>query len=322
MRTASEPGRGARLGVDLGGTSFLAVVLGPDGAVRAEVQGATLDHHAPDEVLDRVAAAALDALTDAGVTVQELVAVGIGLPGEVNIEAGTFRCSPIFPTWVDVPVAEALSARLGLSPGAGPQVRVENDANATLLGELALGAGRGADPVVLLTLGTGVGGAIAVGGRLVRGSQGSAGELGHLPVDAAGPPCGCGGVGCLGVMASAPALARIYRAHAGLDEGAWVDGSTVAAAWRAGEAAAEAAIEAVASALARGLASAAVVLAPERAILFGGLMAGLGEPLIKALRRQLSRVPYPAAVAALDVVPAALGARAGAIGASLLEQSP
>ena len=101
-----------------------------------------------------------------------------------------------------------------------------------------------------------------------------------------------------------------------------MDGSTVAAAWRAGEAAAEAAIEAVASALARGLASAAVVLAPERAILFGGLMAGLGEPLIKALRRQLSRVPYPAAVAALDVVPAALGARAGAIGAALLEQSP
>lgn len=304
-----------RLGIDLGGTSITAVVVDGDGQVCAVATGDTGDHAEVGPVLDRVAAAARAALAEARLSTYDLLGLGVGLPGEVEPALGVFRASPILPTWVDVPVAALLAERLGREVG------VENDANATLLGEWRWGAGRGADPVLLLTLGTGIGGAVLVDGRIVRGHRGSAGEVGHLSVDFEGPVCWCGQRGCLGLLASATALLRYYREEAEAPPDA-LDGRVVAAALAAGEPAAAAAVDRLAHWLARGVAGAAVVLAPERVVLFGGILGGVGEPLIDGLRHRLSERPYPAVVASLDVVPAALGPHAGAIGAALLPPCP
>ena len=305
---------GPRLGVDLGGTTITAVVTGAGAELYAVAEGATGDHADPEEVLDRVAEIAVAACQKAELSPSELVAVGAGLPGEVEPARGLFRSSPILPTWKDVPVAAGLAARLG------QRVSVENDANATLLGEWAFGAGQGADPVLLLTLGTGIGGAILVNGRLVTGCRGSAGEVGHLSVDPNGPPCWCGGRGCLGLLASATALCRQYRVQAHLPDDAPVDGRLVAERFDAGEPAAIRAVDTVAIWLARGIENAAVVLAPERVVIFGGILGGLGGPLLDGVRRRLAARPYPAVIATLQVVPAQLGPHAGAIGASLLSQ--
>ena len=303
---------GPRLGIDLGGTTITAVVTGRGAEVRAVAEGETGDHSDPGVVLDRVSGLARSALAQAGVRADELVAAGVGLPGEVEVEAGAFRSSPIMPTWHNVPVASGLKERLGVMFG------VENDANATLLGEWAFGAGQGADPVLLLTLGTGIGGAVLVNGKIVRGFRGSAGEVGHLSVDPEGPVCWCGGRGCLGLLGSATALVRRYREAADLGDAAAVDGRTVARALAQGDPAAVAAVDELAHWLARGVADAACVLGPERVVLFGGILAGVGDALLAGIRARLAVRPYPAVISSLQVVSATLGPRAGAIGASLL----
>lgn len=300
---------GPRLGIDLGGTTMTAVVTGAGASLRAEAHGETGDHADPGAVLDRVAALAREAMAAAGVSRGELVGAGIGLPGEVEPDRGLFRSSPILPTWRDVSVARLLGQRLGFAVGT------ENDANATLLGEWAFGAAGGADPVLLLTLGTGIGGAVLVDGRILRGHRGSAGEIGHLSIDPRGPRCWCGNHGCLGLLASTTALVETYRREAGL---ASADGLAVAEAWHLGDDAAATALDQMCDALAAGIAAAAVVLAPQRVVLFGGVLGGLGDPLLAGVRERLAGRPYPAVLAELEIVAATLGPLAGAVGASLL----
>jgi len=303
-----------RLGIDLGGTTMSVVLLEGDDPVPRDLADApTGDHRAPDVVLDRVASLARGLLAGRGVEASELRAAGIGAPGEVEPETGVFRSSPIFPTWREVPVAAALEARLGLP------VALDNDANAAAWGEARLGAGRGHDPLLVLTLGTGIGGAVVSGGRVLRGHLGSAGEIGHLSIDPSGPLCWCGGRGCLGLLASASALAARYRAEAGLPEDEDVGGLRVARALESGDPAARRALDALAEALARGIADAICVLAPRRVVLTGGILA-LGDGLLEPIRHLLARRPYPAAIAACEVVAGALGARAGAVGAALLDK--
>lgn len=299
---------GLRLGVDLGGTSILAVVLGPDRSVLSRAYGLTEDHAEVEPVLQRLEIVTRAALAKAGARPDAIEAAGMGVPGEV--EGDRLRATPILPTWRDVPVGTLLARRLGIQ-----RVDIENDANAALIGECALGAARGADQALLLTLGTGIGGALAVGGRLLRGFQGSAGEVGHLSVDPAGPPCWCGNRGCLGQLASATALTRAWREATGRDE----DGRAIASALEAGDARAAAVVDELAGWLARGIAGAAVVVAPEVVVLTGGIVDGLAEPLLAGVRSRLAARPYPAVLASLRVESAALGPWAGAVGAALLE---
>ena len=281
-------------------------------SVLAESEAPTGRHDTVAPVLERVAALARRVLAEAGIPQARLAGVGVGLPGEVDPDTGIFLSSPILPTWRDVPAARLLQERLHVP------VRIENDANTALLGEMSAGAGRDADPLLLLTLGTGIGGAIAIGGRLVRGFAGSAGEVGHLVVAPEGSLCGCGNRGCLGMMASATALCALYRERAGVPDDLPVDGLLVAARFREGHPAAVHAVHRVAQALARGIASAAVVFAPQRVILAGGIVTGLGDPILSLVRANLAAHPYPAVLARMEILPAALGPKAGALGAATL----
>lgn len=304
---------GPRLGIDLGGTGIKVVVTGDDASILAATEGVTGDHTEVAPVLAHVGELALRALRQAGVSVDELRSAGIGLPGEVDTDTGLLRSSAILPSWRAVPVGRLIGDRLGIA------LRSENDAKATLLAEHAFGAARGVRSALLLTVGTGVGGAVMVDGKLVRGHRGCAGEVGHVSVEPGGPLCWCGQCGCLGTMASATALVAYYREGSVRTCPDDADGRFVAQRYELGDPAAVRAVGRVARYLASGISAAACVVAPERVILFGGILGSLGTPLLDAVRKRLAERTYPSAVHCLELASAQLGPYAGAIGASLLD---
>jgi glucokinase len=298
------------VGVDVGGTKVLGVVLSPDNAVLGELRVATPQRSAapgagpaaaPAEGGDGDREAVVGAIA---LLVRDLQRehgpgpVGLGIPGMLD-RTGMLRFAPNLPAAAGGDVAAALSERLGGAP-----VHVDNDANCAARAELALGAARGAETALLVTLGTGIGGAVIMGGAVQVGAHGLAGEVGHMVVDPSGPPCPCGGRGCWERYASGAGLARLAReaALAGTLFGAvalaggdpeLVRGEHVARAAADGDRGALAVMESLGWWVALGLASLVAVLDPERIV-----VGGAHHP----------EVP---------IVPAALGERAGAVGAAL-----
>ena len=238
--------------------------------------------------------------------------VGVGLPGLLDREAGCVRQSPNLPWLVDVRVAEELAPHLGLAPGA---LRLENDANVAALGEQWLGAARDARELLLLTLGTGIGGGLILGGELFVGA-GLAGEIGHVTVDPGGPPCGCGARGCLETLASASA-ARRRALELGLPAEAPGDLERLTAHARAHAGAERELLAAIGYDLGRGLA-AVVTLLDVRTFVFGGGFAAALDVLEPGIRRALQAWVYGERVASVRLLAAQLGPSAGWIGAARL----
>jgi glucokinase len=260
--------------------------------------------------------------TDVGV----VAGVGIGVPGLVD-RRGTLRFAPNLPGVVELPVGAAMAEATGLP------VQVDNDATCALWAEHRSGSARSSEDAVLVTLGTGIGGGILADGRLVRGASGFAGEIGHMVVEAQGRMCGCGRRGCWERYASGSALsisareaARAGRAPrllalAGGDVEA-VAGAHVTAAATEGDVAARAIVEDFAEWVAVGLASLVHVLDVDRCVVGGGLVEA-GEVLFGPVRRAFhDRLVAPDHRPGVQVVPARLGERAGAIGAALLAREP
>jgi glucokinase len=189
------------IGVDLGGTNLRIAAVSEDGNIIDVITTATDVKRGRDVVIGEMTAAIS---TLAGrLKAQTLSGVGIGVPGIIDMATGMLRKSPNLPGWEDYPVREEIERRLG------SRVILENDANAAALGELWMGAGKGAADLCMFTLGTGVGGGIVLNGEIWHGMNGMAGELGHTPVDPDGHPCGCGSVGCVEQYASATAEKRL-----------------------------------------------------------------------------------------------------------------
>ena len=182
-----------------------------------------------------------------------------------------------------------------------------NDARAFTLAESRMGAAAGCPTVVCLTLGTGVGGGVVVDGRLRFGPSGRAGELGHQDIDVDGPPCGCGNRGCVEAFAAGAVLCRL---------GGRATPEAVYAAAAAGDERAAAAVQAVIGRLAVGIANLVTVLWPERVVVGGGVAAA-GDRLFGPLRAAVAAAAPLVDPAAYEIVPAALGPGAGAIGAAL-----
>ena len=318
-----RPATGVTYGIDIGGTKVLGVALGPADDVVAEARVPTptgdrdvVGSHVADAVaqvvddLDRELAATGDA------------PVGVGPPGMLD-RHGRLCFSPNLPQAHGIGWTELMGDRL-----SGRRIVIENDANFAVLAEHRLGAARGYRHVVMVTLGTGIGGGIVLDGRVQVGSAGFAGEIGHMVVDPAGPPCPCGRRGCwerfasgagLGVLAREAALAgrlgEVVRVAGGDPES--VRGEDVSAAAAAGDPAARRVIEEVAWWVGFGLANLAAVLDPECFVLGGGV-AQAGDLLVEAARATFGELVEggerrPLAV----IVPAAFGERAGAVGAAL-----
>ena len=190
------------IGVDLGGTNLRIAAIDENGTLLHKVTLGTEVAKGRDFVVGEMTAAIrqmLDTLKVPG----ELKGIGIGVPGIIDKATGFMYESPNLPDWANYPVHSDIERRLGTP------VVLENDANSAALGEKWLGAGRDVETMVMLTLGTGVGGGIVMDGKIWQGMNGMAGELGHITVDPVGQLCGCGNKGCLEQYASATAITRM-----------------------------------------------------------------------------------------------------------------
>ena len=287
------------IGVDVGGTKVLGVVVDDHGSVLAEQRAPTPSGG------DALAATMVEVIAAlrAG---HDVTAVGAGVPGLVDRDA-VLRFAPNLPGVVELPVGALLAGATGLP------VRVDNDNTSALWGEHRLGAARAVDDAVLVGLGTGIGGGLLLDGRLARGAHGFAGEIGHMVVVRGGIPCVCGRNGCWERYASGTALGRLAR-EAGIGE----RGEDVTAAALAGDPGALAVFEEFADWFAVGLVNLVHVLDVERCVIAGGLVTA-GEVLIDAIRRAFAaRLVAPDHRPPVEIVAAELGERAGAVGAAIL----
>jgi len=293
------------LGLDLGATNLKWAVVAHDGAGWTTVaDGQVPTRLTPDptavpaSVVAQLAEVAAVAIDESG----PVLSVGIGVPGLYDPVAGTTRFLVNLPgPWAGQPVAGPVATAVGV-----PTFLV-NDARAFGLAELRLGAGRGASSMVGLTLGTGIGGVVAVDGRVLLGHDGTAGEIGHQTIDPDGPWCGCGNRGCLEAYARADQIAAACGT------------ATAEAAVRAaaeGDPRARAGLAAVGRYLGIGIANMIAVLSPDRVVLGGGVAAA-GELLFAPIRAELALRVRTTSLDAVAIVPAELGTRAGAIGAAV-----
>ena len=191
------------IGLDLGGTNLRAAAIDRSGRMLDKISGATNFNEGRESVLSDIVTALSRLREKHGAA--GLAGIGLGIPGFIRMKEGIITGSNNLPYLEHVPIRDEISRRLGTF------VILENDANAAALGEQWMGAGRAVKDLVLLTLGTGIGGGIIVGGRILRGSVGMAGEFGHITVVPNGNPCGCGNQGCLEKHASATAVTAMAR---------------------------------------------------------------------------------------------------------------
>ncbi|HET9771912.1 MAG TPA: ROK family protein [Acidimicrobiia bacterium] len=306
-------------GVDVGGTKLLAVVATEKGEIVAELRAPTAD--GPEAILDAVAGA-LQSLLAAQ---PGIAAAGVGLAGLVDLD-GTVHYAPNLPGFVGIAARERLAERCPVP------VVVDNDANVAALGEVLHGAGRGQREVLVVTLGTGIGGGLVFDGKVHRGGYGLAAEIGHFTVDPAGPVCACGARGHWEATASGTALGRRARDWAARGDAPGVlaraagaveavTGHAVGLAAEAGEPDALAILAEHAEAVAVGLGGLVNILDPAVIVISGGLVE-LGDLLLEPLRAAL---PHHVEAAALRTLPpvlaAELGEHAGAVGAAALART-
>ncbi len=301
-----QPARATRhLGLDLGGTNIKWVVVEHEQEGDHDVwrvlerdQLTTPASDGPDAVIPRLIEAGRDAIARcAGVET-----VGIGVPGLYDPATGATRFLVNLPgAWAGRPVAGPIGEALG-----HPAFLI-NDARAFGLAELRLGAARHADSMVGLTLGTGVGGVIAVDGHVHQGHDGTAGEIGHLTIEPDGPWCGCGNRGCLEAFARADQIAAACGA-------ATVEEALARA--RAGDQQATDGLAAVGRYLGIGIANMVTVISPDQVVIGGGVAAA-ADLLLEPIRAELRRRVKTTALDRVELVTAELGTWAGAIGAAI-----
>ena len=288
--------------IDVGGTSLKGAVVDRRGRWRSLTRRPSRVAAGPEAVLEELFSLAAE-LAAAAVSP---VAVGIAVPGLVEERTGTARHATNLG-WRDVPLGALAAERLDAA------VVVSHDVRAAAVAEGRLGAARGCSDYLLITLGTGVGAAMVLGGRPFTGAHGLGGELGHTTVEPDGPVCGCGNRGCLEALASAHHVAARYGALAG-EPG--LDAEAVARRAHAGDARAAGIWRRAIEALAIAVANYVTLLDPEVVVIGGGMAAAGGERLFAPLQRELSARLQLASPP--PVLPALLGADAGWRGAAIL----
>lgn len=307
------------IGIDLGGTNLKGAAVDPHGRILAKRTDPCEVRRGPDAVVADMAELIDALLAEVSVPRSELVGVGLGTPGPLSQREGRILKTANLPGWQDVPIAAMLAERTG-----GP-VTLDNDGNAAAFGEFWAGAGRGCDDLVMLTLGTGVGAGVVLGGRVLHGHFENAAELGHTIVAVDGLPCSCGQRGCLERYASAAGVAR--RVVEAVREG---ESSTLSGAVHAGEAidsrrvvecalAGDALCRRIWDEACLYLAVACINIQhaynPARVILGGG-MSSAGDFLLDRVKEHAQRRKWSLHEDLPDIVLAGLGKGAGMVGAA------
>jgi glucokinase len=317
----SAPAANIAIGIDVGGTAIKGGLVETDGCILERRSIPTNPVEGVDHVLGRIAAMVGDLANHAASLGRAISGVGVGVPGTIRHATGIVEAPPNLPGWKNVPVVARLCWL------TAQRVVLENDANAAALGEFLCGAGRGTKDMVMLTLGTGVGGGIIANGNLFRGELENAGELGHMIVAPGGRLCGCGQRGCLEAYSSATQTAarvieRIKRGEPSsltplVESGQEISAEQIVAAADEGDALAADAWRETCLHLAVGCINIQHMLNPQRIVLAGGMSAA-GAKLLNLVEQLISencsRMLGPLPVVGL----AELGNDAGLVGAALV----
>lgn len=310
------------IGVDLGATNIISLLISKDGKIVARNSRKTMGEKGRKKTISQIVTSARDVLKEgerAGVSSKSILGLGIGGPGPLNDDGGVIHIAPNIPGWINTHLVKELEDELHLP------IYLENDANAAALGEWWLGAGRGVDNLVLLTLGTGVGGGIIIDGEVLHGVRHTAGEVGHMIIREGGLLCGCGNRGCLEAYASAQSVVK--RTLDAIKKGKKtiltdlvknklgdISCKLVYDTARKGDNLSKQIVDETGKYLGIGIANIVNIINPEMIILGGGV-AKAGDLLFKPVRKYVREYAFSAATEGVKIVPAALGVNAGAVGA-------
>ncbi|WP_035155549.1 ROK family protein [Cohnella thermotolerans] len=305
------------IGVDLGGTKMQFAAIDRQGRIGHRHRVPTNAKAGPQQVMDRMLEGIGRMMAAVGPG-ESVVGIGIGSAGQIDWRNGeVVYAGDTLPGWTGTPIRRLAEERFG------KRTHVDNDVNAAAVAEKLYGAGRECDSFVCLTLGTGIGGAVFEGGRLVRGAYGGAGELGHVPVDFNGPRCGCGNNGCIELYASGPGIARLgleaLEAADARDRPAWEPtAGDIVRAWLAGDAAAARVMDTALRALGAAVAGYIHAFNPQAVVIGGGVPEAAGPAFLEALNREVRSRTTPGMSGACRIRAASLGADAGVVGAGAL----
>jgi len=310
------------IGVDLGGTHLRAALVNTqDGQILTSQKEPTHAHEGHQPVMERMVYLIQAVLQEAGIPIENIGGIGVGVPGTPDLLTGDVKFLPNLPgNWRDVPLSRFLNQQLKLP------VYLLNDVRCVALAEWRFGAGRGVENMVCYAIGTGIGGGVVLNGKLHLGIDGTAGELGHQVVELNGVPCGCGGRGCLEMYASGPAIAAmgakfVLHGHTtrigelvNYDIGK-ITAATVVIAANEGDPTAQFILQQAGSYLGIAVSSVIVTLSPQK-IVFGGGVAEAGDLLLGPVRKTIIERVHMVPLDKVQFVRAELGNQAGLVGAA------
>lgn len=308
------------LAIDLGGTKIAAGLVSGDGELISQGYCLALADEGPEAVIKRLLSVAHQSLEQAGLKASTIEGVTVAAAGALDTKKGLVTASPNLPGWRNVPLQAIITEKLGV------KTYLINDASAAALGEHRLGAGKGVDNLIYLTVSTGIGGGIIIGGQLYTGADGCAGEIGHMTIDINGPRCNCGNIGCLETLASGTAITKEAISRLGQGEKSSlvtlaqgklgnITAKMIAQAARKGDSLARDVIARAARYLGIGMVNLVNIFNPER-IIVGGGVARMGNLLLDPARKVVEERAFLLPAHTVRIVPAKLGGNSAIIGAA------
>lgn len=305
-------GRQVSIGLDIGGTKIAAGIMDEQGTILERSMVRTDTSGGGPAVLGQVIEVIGNLVDRINALGYGVVGLGIATPGIVDLRTGTvIYASNNIPGWTGMPIGQAVRERFGLPTW------VDNDGNMALVGELQFGAARGADNVLMITLGTGVGGAVAINGQIVRGTHGAAGKFGHIPLSWGGPLCSCGRRGCVEAYVSGPSVVRSATSRFGFKGTA----EDLVSQAEQGDSQAKQVLREAGIRLGFAIAAAVNLLDPGLCLVAGGLAAA-GDLLLGPARRVMKAKCHPDIASRTRLEKALLGPDAGLLGAAYVPWRP
>jgi len=316
------------IGVDLGGTNIVSATVNYQGKIVNRLKVPTLAERGKEATIKRIIETIHKNIVQSAIALDDIIGIGIGAPGPLNIKKGIINFAPNLPGWRDVLLRKILEDEFNM------KVVLENDANAAAWGERCFGVGRGVDNLVCFTLGTGIGGGIIIDGKIYHGNNYGAAELGHMTVNKDGPRCNCGNYGCLEAYSSATGIKNRIRNR--IKEGIKskflnfdnddelfesLRLKSIFETARKGDRLTSGIVEEAILYLGIAIANIANILNPEMVVLVGGI-TNEGDKLLIPLREEVKKRAFYSNYKSLKIVIGKLGGNAGVLGAAALLRIP
>lgn len=323
MEDKKSIGKKYSIGVDLGGTNITSTIMNRHGEIASSLKISTLAEKGKEATIKRIIKTIYNNIAHSVITPDDIIGIGIGAPGPLDIKRGIINFAPNLTGWRDVPLQKILEDEFNM------KIVLENDANAAAWGERCFGAGQGINNLVCFTLGTGIGGGIIIEGKIYHGNNCGAGELGHMTVNKDGPRCNCGNYGCLEAYSSATGVKNriIDRIKKGIkSEFLTFDNDklfeslrlkSIFQAARKGDILTSDIVEDAISYLGIAIANIANILNPEMVILVGGI-TNEGDKLLIPLIKEVKKRAFYSNYKSLKIVIGKLAGNAGVLGAAAL----